>query len=185
MGCINSTQNVPSRNVQTAHIVPDSLILAIPPETKASLLDSVNIESLPIDTHDGLVCECKLIDVYDGDTCTIVFVGKYGVIEKRKFRFWGYNAKEMKQPKKLAESERQRNKALAIEAKEFLIKIIGQDKHYVIFADETKANNYGRLLGRVLLSSGEFKGRYVDELMIERKLAQPYDGEHRNNDETW
>lgn len=179
MGCINSTPAV------QIPVTQEVLTVTIVPETKHSLLDEVNIETIPIDTHEGYICECRLIDVYDGDTCTIVFVGKHGIIEKRKFRFWGYNAKEMKQPKKLAESERQRNKALAIAAKEFLIKAIGQDKHHVIFADENKANNYGRLLGRVLLAAGEYKGQYVDELMISKGLAQPYQGGHREGDEQW
>lgn len=180
MGCINSTPSQTLAPAPTPNAVSVPINLAVPVG-----LDSPDIFTMPIDTHADLIADCRLIDVYDGDTCTIVFVGRSGRLEKRKFRFWGFNAKEMKQPRNIPEAERVRNKELAVAAKNRLISLIGNGIHQVIFADENKANNYGRLLGRVLLKSGECTGQYVDEVMIREGLAQAYDGGHRDGDETW
>lgn len=184
MGCTQSTPVIQHNNSPVAS-APPSLIVAQLPETKQSLLDTTDLASLPIDTHANYIADCKFMDYYDGDTATIVFVGKFGNLEKRKFRFWGFNAKEMKQSRSLDTSTRAKNKAAAIQAKELLISILGDRKHCVIFADENKANNYGRLLGRVLIRGGEFDGKYVDEVMISSGLAQPYQGGHREGDENW
>jgi endonuclease YncB( thermonuclease family) len=184
MGCASSTPaDKQVENLEGKH-GHDGLVISVPVVAR-DLLDVTDVNSLPIDTHAGFVAECKFMDYYDGDTATIVFVGQAGHIEKRKFRFWGYNAKEMKQSRKLNKDDRERNKKAAIEAKELLISLLGDRKHHVIFADENKANNYGRLLGRVMVRGGQYEGQYVDEIMIKSGLAKPYSGGHREGDDDW
>ncbi len=46
----------------------------------------------------GKKFKCKVVNVYDGDTCTVVFRHR-GKLEQHSVRMLGYDSPEMKPPK--------------------------------------------------------------------------------------
>jgi len=59
-----------------------------------NLLDN-SIFDIPLYTINNIKCEGRVVDVYDGDTITIVFPLN-GVLQKHKIRLYGINAPELK-----------------------------------------------------------------------------------------
>lgn len=108
---------------------------------------------------------CKVVDVYDGDTCTIVLINK-GSYEKHKLRMYGYDSPEMKPLLKL--KNREEIKAAAVIAKEFLYNSV-RDKICVF--DSMGTDKYGRLLGILWCENIN-----INELMLVNKQGYPYKG---------
>lgn len=116
---------------------------------------------------------CKVVDVYDGDTCRVVF--KHG----RKFvkwsvRMYGYDAPDMRLSVDC--ENREEKKALACKSRDFLKKkIIGDDK--LVFIKCGDFDKYGRLLGEIFLEKRDVrKGNSVNKMMIDNNLGYAYFG---------
>lgn len=86
---------------------------------------------------------CKVVDVYDGDTITVVLYNKFGY-EKHKLRMYGYDSPEMK-PRKNMEN-RVEEKAAALAAKQFLADLV---LNKIVTFDSMGTDKYGRLLGKI------------------------------------
>ena len=91
---------------------------------------------------DGLVKLCKVVDVYDGDTCRVVFKHNSN-ISKWNIRMNGYDSPEMRPSKKL--ENRDEIKKKAIEAKNYLKSLIMNENQFV-YLKCGKFDKYGRLL---------------------------------------
>jgi endonuclease YncB( thermonuclease family) len=97
----------------------------------------------PLFTMNGKKLYCKVIDVYDGDTCNIVFICD-NKLQHYRFRLYGINCKEIR-PKKNIEN-RQQYIELAKSAKKAL-----EDKvlNKVVFIEFVKEEKFGRLMGTI------------------------------------
>ena len=85
--------------------------------------------------------DCKVVDVYDGDTCTIVLHNK-GEYEKHKLRMFGYDSPEIRPKKDIADRDEViRNAHLAKDA----LKKLVMDK--ICIFESMGYDKYGRLLG--------------------------------------
>lgn len=124
----------------------------------------------------GILTKARVVDVYDGDTVTVVFY--YGDRPiKDSMRLAGYDAPEL-HPRRDCENREQIVVAAQI-AREFLLKLVNNQIVWVKF---TKEDKYGRLLGHIYLVDPEsrdiFMGQEtcVNRLMVERGYGKSYDG---------
>ena len=118
----------------------------------------------------GIDTYCKVIDVYDGDTCTIA-IPLNGVIVQEKLRLMGIDTPEIR-TKNLEE------KKAGKLAGEFLSSLIlGKVLRVKL---EPKREKFGRLLGTLFLESGNvccfLDSENINQLMINKGYAVAYDG---------
>lgn len=129
-------------------------------------------------TFDGMLTKAKVVDIYDGDTLTIVFYFNGSPI-KKNFRLLGYDAPEMKPTKTTA------NRVLHIQAahvvKDFLKSQILNQVVWVKFCQEDK---YGRLMGTIFLVKDhkKFNGDEVEinKMIIDKGFGKQYGGGHKD-----
>lgn len=130
-------------------------------------------------TFDGLITKAKIVDVYDGDTVTIVFYYKDMPIKDR-FRIRGYDSPELK-PRKDIECRTLHINA-AKRARNFLIVKLLNQIVWVKFSDEEK---YGRLMGDIYFinpkSDNVFTGNEISisTMMLENGFGKQYGGGHK------
>jgi endonuclease YncB( thermonuclease family) len=135
-------------------------------------LVKIKNDDLKLHSFAGQIKKCKVVDVYDGDTCTIVFKNK-GSYEKYRFRLYGIDTPEMKPLLSIEEKEREREKQLANKAKKALSDLI---LNKIVRIEFTKEEKYGRLMGTIFL--GKINVNYK---MIDDKFAVSYDGGKKIN----
>lgn len=125
---------------------------------KDNALESCTIENTPELTFKGDTKKCKILSVYDGDTCTITFNfnDKY---YKWKCRLYGINSPEIRT---LDKTEKNRG----YEARDYLKSRIDGKIVTITFHGFEK---YGRLLGTIYLD-----GININQEMIEKKYAVSY-----------
>ena len=108
-------------------------------------VNEINNDSFKKFSLNGLYTQCKILSVYDGDTCTVGFLWK-NELYSTKVRMLGYDSPEMKPPKS------QENRELEIEAakkaKQFLIDNTEGKTLYVEFGEFDK---YGRPLATIYI----------------------------------
>jgi hypothetical protein len=142
---------------------------------------------IPFFSLDGQTFQSKIVDIYDGDTCSIVIKldGKY---LKFKLRCLGYDSPEIKPP--LNTENRLQLIDLAIKSRNYFIsRVTNCDidllKHYSkkeikeLIMNNTKLvtlkthgwDKYGRLLGEIFID-----GININNEMVEKKYAYKYDG---------
>lgn len=109
----------------------------------------------------------KIVEVYDGDTCTIVFFLNKRII-KYKCRMLGYDSPEMK-PLKSIEN---RNEIIekAKNARNFFISLL-KESDFIVDITMGKFDKYGRILATMSNKMGN-----INELMIQNGHGVPYDG---------
>ncbi len=144
-----------------------------------SALEDIDIEKIS-PFYKGKRIRARCIDVYDGDTFTVVhFIGHVPV--EISIRIHGINAAEMKQPKDLPEEVRQREKAKAERAKAYLEEMI-LNKIITIQCIEKRngKGKFGRPLAKVEVRiPGKWcfsKTINIAEQMLKKGLAEAYDG---------
>jgi len=111
------------------------------------------------------VKQCKVLDIYDGDTITIA-IKLENIIFKRKVRMYGYDSPEMRPSKKLENRDEIKKNALI--SKQILcdkilnkivnIKILGFDK-------------YGRILGIIY-----YENEDINDFMVKNNYGYSYFG---------
>ena len=89
------------------------------------------------------IYDCKVVEVYDGDTITIVIYNRFQ-FEKHKLRMLGYDSAEMNPRKKNNMKEINDERERALNAKLFLSDIV-LDK--ICKVELNGKDNFGRLLG--------------------------------------
>lgn len=115
---------------------------------------------------------CRIVDVYDGDTITILYFNDVYCkdIRKEKFRLYGVDTPELK-PLKTAEN-REMIIDKAKEAKNYLSDLILNKTVYISFTEEEK---YGRRMGTIYLSNSPYE-KSVNDLLVEKGHAKKYYG---------
>ena len=128
---------------------------------------------LPLYIIKGLY-RAKVVDVYDGDTVTIVIFNKFG-FEKHKLRLYGIDTPEMKPSKNLPNREEHIRKAHL--AKDKLIERINNK---IVQVDINGYDKYGRLLGTIYIKSCYSKEN-INQYMLNNNYGYAYDGGTKNN----
>ena len=122
-------------------------------------------------TLEGCFKLCKVVSVYDGDTCRVVF-NHNGQINKWNIRMNGYDSPEMRPSRSLP--NRDEIKAKAKISKEYLKSLICNDEDQLVYLKCGKFDKYGRLLGTIYVNlDDEFS---VNDLMIQNGYAYEYHG---------
>ena len=107
----------------------------------------------------------KIVDVYDGDTCTVVIYNK-GNFEKHKLRLKGIDTPELKPKKNIPNRDLEISKANA--AKNELVSLT---LNKIVTLDLFGYDKYGRLLGDIYINN-----KNINLHMIDEKFAKAYDG---------
>jgi len=112
----------------------------------------------------------KIERVVDGDTVDVVIDLGFSVWTKQRIRLNRLDAPEMN-------SRDETERRLAVDAKEFVTRWLGQHKSLVI--ETTKDDKYGRMLGDIYPLGGS---RSLNEEMVDEGYAWAYDGGTKNKD---
>lgn len=124
----------------------------------------------PIFSLEGTKHLCKVVDVYDGDTCKVVFPFAEKMC-RWNVRLTGYDTPEMRPPKN--QENREEEKKAAYAARNFLrSKVMNDDQLVYIKCGEF--DKYGRLLGTLYLQDDESSS--INDLMIQEGHGYVYDG---------
>ena len=124
----------------------------------------------PLFSLEGNFVQCKVVDVYDGDTCKVVFPLN-GEIYRWNVRLTGYDTPEMRPPR--SQENREEEIKAAYLARDFLRgRVMNHDQLVYIKCGEF--DKYGRLLGTLYLEENDEVS--VNDLMIENGHGYAYDG---------
>ena len=115
----------------------------------------------------------KVVDVYDGDTITIVIFNKFS-FEKHKLRMYGYDSPEMKP--KLDKENRNHEIEKAKEAKQFISDLL---LNKIVTFESMGYDKYGRLLGKIYTDNLCSK-HDVNQLMLDKGHGYAYYGGTKN-----
>jgi len=128
---------------------------------------SRNFDDLPMFGFIGTTVNAKVVEVYDGDTITIVFYYK-GIPIKHRLRTEGYDSPELKPLKTIY--NRDLHVRCGYIAKEYMSKLILNKVVKVVFNDKHN-DKYGRLLGTI------YDGNVnINQVMIDGGYGKTYDG---------
>jgi endonuclease YncB( thermonuclease family) len=152
---------------------------------------SCNHENIKDFSLNGIKCNAKVVDIYDGDTFRLVFYLE-GKLVKFKVRGYGYNCPEMRPSKNHPDRKEEIEKA--IYARNRLLELVTDakidlHKNYekkeiqnilyenkkLVFAHFGNFDKYGRVLTTLYT-----KEKAIHDILIEEHLAVPYYGEGRN-----
>ena len=124
----------------------------------------------PLFSLDGNFVECKVVDVYDGDTCKVVFPLNQKMY-RWNVRLTGYDTPEMRPPRSQENREQEINAARL--ARDFLkSKVMNDDQ--LVFIKCGEFDKYGRLLGTLFINQEDEVS--VNDLMIQNGHGYAYDG---------
>ena len=113
---------------------------------------------------------CKVVSVYDGDTCNVVFDNN-GVINRWNVRMNGYDTPEMRPSKKLPNRDEIKQKA--IKSRDFLKSLIFNEDQ-LVYIKCGEFDKYGRLLGDIYINENDEDS--VNSLMIKTGHGYEYHG---------
>ena len=133
-------------------------------------LDECTADNCPEFNFDGQINECKVVDVYDGDTCKVCFSMDTGFY-KFPVRMLGYNSHEMKQKKD--DPNAATNKASAVAARDYLRSLVLGRRVFIQCHEQDK---YGRILGRLYLDRTLAPSVCVNDMMLASGHGFVYSG---------
>jgi endonuclease YncB( thermonuclease family) len=112
---------------------------------------------------------CKVVDIYDGDTCTIIFKNnrKY---QKYKVRMNGYDSPEIKPLKSI----KNRNKIIE-NAKKAKLALSNMILNKIVIIECGPWDKYGRLLGTIYIQYNN-KTLNINKWMIDNNHGYVYNG---------
>ena len=156
-------------------------------EKDLTLFENLNIHEIPFFSLEGLNTWCRVIDIYDGDTITVV-IPLMTAMYKFHIRLYGLDTPEMK-----SSSEQQkanailaRNRLIELctnvatnlksrkEVQQFLSKNI-----YLIWINAYKMDKFGRVLANVYKSPEDTVS--FSKTLINEKLGYEYFGKTKLN----
>ena len=125
----------------------------------------------PVFTLEGQTKLCKVVDIYDGDTCRVVF-NHNGCINKWNVRMNGYDSPEMRPSRSLPNREEIKKKA--VESKEYLRSLVANSAEQLVYVKCGGFDKYGRLLGELYVNLEDEKS--VNQQMIDNGHGYEYHG---------
>jgi endonuclease YncB( thermonuclease family) len=125
-------------------------------------------------SFNNFVTKCKVVDVYDGDTLTIVFYHNDQPI-KDSFRMYGYDSPEMKPLKTM------QNRELHVQAAKITKnKLINLTKDKILWVKFCHEEKYGRLMGKLYFQEPiDDTIKSINDFMIENGYGKSYKGEQK------
>ena len=141
-----------------------------------NMFENCTGDNVPWLSLNGITCQCKVVDVYDADTVTIVLPFN-NELYRVKCRLLGIDITE-KRTKNLDE------KKVALEATEWLSVLI---KDKVIWVKCGNWGKYGgRMLGTLYMSEDEMEqDRSINLQIVDKGFAYAYDGKKKRKFEDW
>lgn len=133
------------------------------------ILDSQNPNWLSLN---GEYLKCKVIDIYDADTITII-IPFHNTPYKVKCRLTGIDSAEIR-------TKNQDEKKIAIEGKKWLINKILDKKIWIDCGDWDK---YGRLLGKLFLEKNSLNS--INDEIVQNGYAYEYNGKKKKTFKDW
>ena len=137
-------------------------------------LKTNSFNDLKLFTFEGTITKGKVVEVYDGDTCTICIFHN-GFPMKLKFRMHGYDSPEMK-PRKDIENRTLHIQAATVARDKLKEKVLNKIL-WVSFVEEEK---FGRTMGSLyeVSNKNKFQGteKCINKWMIDSKLGKNYLG---------
>ena len=127
--------------------------------------------STPFFSLDGKMKQCKVVDVYDGDTCKVVFELN-GNLYKWNVRMAGYDSPEMRVSK--TNENRDQIKKQAIVSRNYLRILIQKNPEQLVYIKCGEFDKYGRLLGELRVNLEDEKS--VNQQMIDNGYGYEYHG---------
>ena len=138
-------------------------------------LESCNPDEIPWLSLNNITCQCRVIDVYDADTVTLILPFENKLF-KKKCRLLGIDSAEIR-TKNLKEKE------YALLSKKKLHELIYDKIIWVKCGDWDK---YGRLLGTLYLNKDDLdKDNSINNMLIKEHYAYAYDGKKKMKFEEW
>ena len=141
-----------------------------PSTTTPLTLDDCTADNCPVFNFANEIKECKVVDVYDGDTCKVCF-SMGGGFYKFAVRMLGYNTHEMKQ--KRNDPQAANNKASAVAARDYLRNLVLGKRVFIQCQEQDK---YGRILGRLYLDATLAPQVCVNDMMLASGHGFAYSG---------
>ncbi len=135
-------------------------------------LMSAKEDDIPYFTFNGKTFLAKPVNVYDGDTFSIIF--EYtpgGELIKYRCRCYGYDSAEMKPRLDFAGREEEIVKANAAKAR--LIELLGAHPTGLVKVECLDFDKYGRILVKVWNQVSSFS---VNDMMVAEGHGKPYFG---------
>jgi len=134
-------------------------------------LELASLENTPEFCLNGMKCNCKVLDIYDGDTITLAFIFHNNIYKKR-CRIEGVDCAEIK-------SKNKEEKEIANKCKKFLTELVLNKLVFVEFS--SKNDKYGRLLAKIYLLNGES----LTDILINSNFGYAYNGKTKLDFEDW
>ena len=137
-------------------------------------LKNIDIDDIEYFTLNGHNCYAKVVSIYDGDTCSVVFYWN-GNLMKYKCRCDGYDSPEIKP--RLNLHNREEHIIQAKEAKAKFSEYVGFGKNELIYISFGKFDKYGRVLGTFYKNINDFKHeKSINQQMINNGYGYVYNG---------
>lgn len=144
-------------------------------------LKQSNIDTVELFSLNGIITFAKLVDIYDGDTCTLNILHNDELLQM-KCRMLGYDSPEMKPLKSVKDRELIKEKAV-ISKNKLSSYLTNSNNDKVILISAGEFDKYGRLLVTVYncdddmceLKDFTFE-ESVNYLMIKGGYGYAYDG---------
>jgi endonuclease YncB( thermonuclease family) len=133
-------------------------------------LINCDTKTVPYFNFNGKKFVAKPCDIYDGDTFGVVFYYNNELI-KYKCRCYGYDTPEIKPS--LSNPNRDKEKELAIKAKNRFIELINKSENKLITIECLKFDKYGRILVNVY---NNVDTESVNDIMIREGHGKSYLG---------
>ncbi len=131
-------------------------------------LERVDPETVPVIPYQNERIFCRVVDVYDGDTCTILLLVNRKVPFKIKLRILGIDTPEKA---RCSDHEKQAGRAVAEIVKDMI-----DDRLFEV--QIKKWDKYGgRVLGHLYLSTNET----LTDFLLEEGLGKAYDGSKKED----
>jgi endonuclease YncB( thermonuclease family) len=121
-------------------------------------------------TLEGKTKLCKVVSVYDGDTCNVVF-DHNGVINRWNVRMNGYDTPEMRPSKSLLNRDEIKKKAIA--SRDYLKSLVYNEEQ-LVYIKCGGFDKYGRLLGDIYINENDTES--VNCLMVKNGHGYEYFG---------
>jgi endonuclease YncB( thermonuclease family) len=140
------------------------------------MLEDCTLENTPFLSLEGLICECKVLSVYDADTITVAVKWKEDFY-KVKCRLAGIDSAE----KRTKNSD---EKKVALEATKWVESIL---KNKTIWIKCGSWGKYGgRMIGTLFLSKQDLDNdKSFNQKIIEKGYAYIYSGKKKKKFEDW
>jgi len=125
---------------------------------------------------EGIVCQCKVVSVYDADTVTIALQWNNDIY-KVKCRLLGIDSAEKR-------TKNQNEKKVALDATKWLQNLI---LNKIIWVKCGKWGKYGgRMLGELYLDTKDIKtSSSINNLIVKNGFAYHYDGKKKKQFSEW